>query len=635
MILMKDDKICKITKHEEIGLNILICLLLAGSIVAVYWQTGNFDFVNFDDPIYVKDNPLVKHGLTPDGIKWAFTMVYASNWHPLSWISHMVDVDLFGMRPGMHHLTNVLFHMMDSILLFIVMNRMTGARWRSALAAAIFALHPIHVESVAWISERKDVLSTFFWMLTMLCYHWYVRGPRISKYLSVVVIFTLGLMAKPMLVTLPFVLLLLDLWPLKRNELILPPVASSSNARQAWWPIKYQQGVPWLILEKVPLMIIALSVCEETFFAQSIGGAVSSLERLHFASRIQNTITSYVTYLWKMIWPFNLAVFYPYPKHFNIAVVALCFLFLICVTVIVIISLRKFPYLVTGWFWYLGTLIPVIGIVQVGSQSMADRYTYIPSVGIFIIVSWGLADIFRRWIYGGRIVSSILSVGVLGLLSCSTYIQISTWKNSETLFSHALAVTSDNYLAYNNLGVALYNRGDVDGAIQHYQESLKIKSNYINAHCNLGIALAKEKKYTEAFFHYRECLLIEPGYAEAYYNMGVAFSDMGRKDEAIKQYLEALKNNSNHEDAHNNLGLLLAEKGNLDEAIQHYLKALRVNPDNTRTRINLTDALLKKGRVDEALSQVDEAIKSSPRNPNLFAKRAEVYRAKQKRQCSF
>jgi tetratricopeptide (TPR) repeat protein len=507
---------------------------------------------------------------------------------------------------------------------------MTGARWRSALTAAIFALHPIHVESVAWISERKDVLSTFFFILTMLCYHWYIQGPRISKYLLVVVTFTLGLMAKPMLVTLPFVLLLLDMWPLKRKELILPSFAGGSNARQAWWPIKYQHSVPWLILEKVPLMIIALSVCWETFFAQSISGAVSSLERLHFAYRMQNTITSYVTYLWKMIWPLNLAIFYPYPKHFNTALVALYFLFLICVTMIVIKFLRKFPYLVTGWFWYLGTLIPVIGIVQVGSQSMADRYTYIPSIGIFIIASWGLTDIFRRWNYGGRVALSILSAGVLGFLSYSTYIQISTWKNSETLYSHALGVTSDNYLAYNNLGVALYNRGDVDSAIRHYQESLKIKLNYINAHCNLGIALTKEKKYTEAFIHYRECLRIEPGYSEAYYNMGVAFSEMGRKDEAIKQYLEALKNNSNHENAHNNLGLLLAEKGNLNEAIQHYLKALRVNPDNTRTRINLTDALLKKGRFDEALSQVDEAIKSSPRNPNLYTKRAEVSRAKRK-----
>ena len=598
MILMKDDEICKITKHGKIGFNILICLLLAVSIVVVYWQTGNFDFVNYDDPIYVKDNPLVKHGLTLDGIKWALTMVYASNWHPLSWISHMIDVDLFGMRPGMHHLTNVLFHVLNSILLFIVMNRMTSARWRSALAAAIFALHPIHVESVAWISERKDVLSTFFWILTMLCYHWYVQGPRISKYLWVVVIFTLGLMAKPMLVTLPFVLLLLDLWPLKRAEGINKPPADSSVTRHAWRQIKYQPCMPWLMLEKVPLMIIALLVCGETFYAQTIGGSVSSLERLSFASRIQNTIASYVTYLGKMIWPLNLAVFYPYPKHFNAELVAADFLFLICVTVIVIMSVRKLPYLVTGWFWYLGTLIPVIGIVQVGSQSMGDRYAYIPSVGIFIIVSWGLTDIFRRWNYGGRVVLSILSVGVLGLYTCSTYIQISTWKNSETLFSHALDVTNDNYLAYNNLGVALYNRGDVDGAIQHYQESLKIKSNYINAHCNLGIALTKEKKYTEAFVHYKECLLIEPGYPEAYYNMGVAFSDMGRKDEAFNQYLEALKNNPNHENAHNNLGLLLAEKGNFDEAIQHYLKALRANPDNTRTRINLTDALLKKGRVD-------------------------------------
>ena len=601
----------------------VILVFIAVSVLAVYWQVTGFNFVNFDDPVYITTNKDIRHGLTLDGLKFASTCIYASNWHPLTWISHMLDVEMFGLNPGMHHLTNVLLHILNSILLFLVFERMTGALWRSAAVAALFALHPIHVESVAWISERKDVLSTFFWMLTMLAYHWYVMNKTISRYLLVALLFGLGLMAKPMLVTLPFVLLLLDFWPLKRNELAFRLTSTDSQPEQNMWPNINLHGALQLILEKTPLIVMAIIASSETFYAQSVGGAVNSLGQVHMAMRVQNAITSYVAYLWKMIWPMHLAVFYPYPWHFNNAVVALCLIFLTIVTFIVLIAGKRMPYLATGWLWYLGTLVPVLGIIKVGSQAMADRYAYIPLIGIFVMVVWGLRDIFYRWSYGKAALGSLALI-ILALLTWATSIQVATWKNSEILFSHALAVTGDNYLAHDNLGVALFDRGDVDGAIKHYRESIRLRRNYVNAQCNLGVALAKKKQYAEAFTHYRECLRIKPGYSEAYYNMGVALTDLGRKDEAVKQYTEVLKNYPRHENAHRNLGLLLAEKGNFDEAIAHYYKALYANPDNVGTRINLADSLLKQGSIEEAMIQVEEALKIDPRNLNLCMKLAEI-----------
>ena len=601
----------------------IIVIIIAACVFAVYWQVNGFNFVNFDDPVYITTNKDIRHGLTLDGLKFAFTCVYASNWHPLTWISHMLDVEMFGLNPGMHHLTNVFLHILNSILLFLVFERMTGALWRSAAVAALFALHPIHVESVAWVSERKDVLSTFFWMLTMLAYHWYVMNKTISKYLLVALFFGLGLMAKPMLVTLPFVLLLLDFWPLRRNELSFRLIATDSKHEQHIWSTINLQGALLLILEKTPLIVMAIIAGSETFYAQWAGGAVNSLGQVPSGMRVQNAITSYVAYLWKMIWPMHLSVFYPYPWHFNIAVVASCLIFLAIVTFTVLIVRKRMPYLATGWLWYLGTLVPVIGIIKVGSQAMADRYTYIPLIGIFVMVVWGLRDIFCRWSYGKAALGSLALI-ILALLTWATSIQVATWKNSEILFSHALAVTKDNYLAQDNLGVALFDRGDVDGAIKHYRESIRLRRNYVNAQCNLGVALVKKKQYAEAFTHYRECLRINPGYSEAYYNMGVALADLGRKDEAIKQYTEVLKNYPRHENAHRNLGLLLAEKGNFDEAIAHYYKALDANPDNVGTRINLADSLLKKGSIEEALIQIKEALKIDPKNLNLHTKFEEI-----------
>lgn len=593
---------------------IFVCVLLAIAVLAVYWQVHTFDFVSLDDHMYVRDNPVVQNGLNLDTVHWAFSEVYASNWHPLTWISHMADVDFFGMNPGRHHLTSVVLHLLNGILLFLVLERMTGAMWKSAMVAALFALHPVHVESVAWISERKDVLSTLFWLLTMAAYLWYVKRPKVGRYGAVAVMLGLGLMAKPMLVTLPFALLLLDFWPLDRVERTIrgyPRLSALLN----------------LCMEKLPLLAIAVAAGGMTFYAQSAGGAVNPLDRLAVSSRIINAITAYVLYLYKTLWPLDLAAFYPYPERFNLVLTGACLVLLSAITLFVLVWSRKLPYLVTGWFWYLGTLVPVIGFVQVGSQSMADRYTYIPLIGIFIIAVWGGAELAER-VWSDARVPATISIVLLALLSWLAWAQAGTWRDSETLFSHALKVTSDNYLAHNSLGAALFEKGDTDQAMLHYRESLRIKPCNVNAHCNLGIALAKKRGYEEALEEYRECLRIRPGHPEALYNMALLMSDLGKTDEAIRNYQAILENNPYHEKARNNLGYLFAGKGMHDEARDQYLKVLDINPGNVRTRINLADSLSALGAYDEAVHQVGLALQVQPGNPALHVKLGEIYMRK-------
>jgi protein O-mannosyl-transferase len=612
-------------KINENWFRVIFCLLLVSTLVLIYSQVKSFEFVNFDDPIYVTGNMFIRHGFTLDGIACAFNGIYASMWHPLTWISHMMDIQLFGMDPGMHHLTSVVLHILNSILLFFLFERMTGTLWRSAAVAALFALHPIHVESVAWISERKDVLSTFFLILTMLSYYRYTRTRTIGSYLLVVVTYSLGIMAKPMLVTLPFLLLLLDFWPLRRQELF--PYADSLQAAKDVIPLINLKGAFKLVLEKAPLMIMAFVVSGVTYYAQLNGGVVNSLDRVPAATRLQNIITAYATYLGKMIWPMHLAVYYPYRWHFSIVAITAYILFLSIVTIAALISARRSPYFTIGWFWYMGVLVPVVGIVQVGSQAMADRYSYISLVGIFVIIVWGLTDLIGRTRLARAALLAALIVVLVSFAGLS-WIQVGTWKDSETLFSHAIAVTKDNHMAHNNLGVALYERGDVEGAMEEYRESLRIMPSYVNANCNLGLALAGRKLYAEAFNYYQKCIHIKPEYSEAHYNMGVALSDMGRKNDAIVQYREVLKNYPKHENAHNNLGTLLAEKGDLEGAIYHYRKAIETNPYNVRSRLNLADVWMRLNRKDDAAFQIYKALAAEPRNPYLYTRIGDIYSQK-------
>ena len=446
----------------------VVCLFLVIGILAVYWQVGNHEFVNYDDKDYITENQHVQAGLTLKSIAWAFTSTYASNWHPLTWLSHMLDCEIYGLNPRGHHFTNVFFHILNSILLFLIFKRMTGAFWKSAFVAALFAIHPLHVESVAWAAERKDVLSTFFCMLTMGAYILYVENQGIKKYLLTVLLFTLGLMAKPMLITLPFVLLLLDYWPLGRFN-------KRSPALQLIW-------------EKIPLFVLTAVSSIVTFLVQQ--KAMSSLEVFPITARIFNALVSYLSYIVKMIWPFHLAIFYPYPGMPPVWQIAGACLLLVFISCIAIRTVRRYPYFAVGWLWYLGTLVPVIGLVQVGLQSMADRYTYIPLTGIFIIIAWGIPDLIAKWRYK-KIGLFITTTTLISILMICTWSQVGCWRNSITLFSHAINVTENNSVAHNNLGSAFADQGKASETIKHYAEALRIDPMYADAHYNLGNAFTQ------------------------------------------------------------------------------------------------------------------------------------------------
>ena len=569
----------------------LVCLFLVLTVLAVYWQVGSHEFVNFDDKDYITENQQVQAGLTLKSIAWAFTSTHAGNWHPLTWLSHMLDCQIYGLNPKGHHFTSVFFHILNSILLFLIFKKMTGVFWKSAFVAALFALHPLQVESVAWAAERKDVLSTFFWMLTMGAYILYVKNPGIKKYLLTVLLFALGLMAKPMLITLPFVLLLLDYWPLGRF-----------NKRSLAYA---------LVREKIPLFALAAASSIVTFFAQQSGGAVRSLDTLPLFVRISNALVSYISYIVKMILPHNLAVLYPHPKGFPMWQVAGACLLLVFISLMAVKIFKRRPYFAVGWLWYLGTLVPVIGLVQVGHQAMADRYTYIPLIGIFIIIAWGVSDIAARWRYKkeGFVAASAI---LLLILMAVTWFQLGYWANSITLFSHAIIVTENNSTAHNNLGVALKGQGKLSEAIEHYNEALRIRPKYADTHNNLGNVLADQGKLSEAIKHYTEALRIKPNHANAHNNLGNALFDQGRISEAISYYYKALRIKPNNADAHYNLGNVLFKEKKVDEAIGHYTEALRIKPNNALAHNNLGSALARQRRLDEAIRHYSEALRIRP-----------------------
>ena len=536
---------------ENLLYSIVICIVLIAATLIVYIQVIGFVFINLDDPGYVSRNDIVKQGITTEGIRWAVSTFHKANWHPMTWISHMLDVQFFGMNPGMHHLTNVIFHILNTLMLFLVLKRMTGTLWRSAAVAALFALHPLHVESVAWISERKDVLSTFFWMLTMVSYLWYVQQCTVRRYIVVFLSFALGLLSKPMLVTLPFALALLDFWPLKRWEPFLPGNSDNDHGKRTLRSRYKQQVLPILIAEKIPLIVLAVVSSIITFYAQKSGGAVSSVDSLAIGTRLANAITSYAAYLDKMVMPYNLAVFYPYTDTFNFITVSLSALLLIFITTVVLLAVKEKPYLVVGWFWYLGTLFPVIGIVQVGSQSMADRYTYIPLIGVFVMIVWGIVDLLNRQRYGKTVLRT--ATLVFPLFIWVSWVQVGLWKNNETLFMHALDVTRNNYIIHYNLGITLYEQGDVDGAIREYQESLQIKPDLAEAHNNLGTILLLKGYPDEAIRHYLESLRVNPHQTDTYNDLGAAYLRKGNIRRAIECFQEAISEKSDNADAIKNL----------------------------------------------------------------------------------
>jgi len=570
------------TNIRRFHLNSIIGLFLITAVLLVYWQVQNFSFVNIDDSVYVYENPHVRAGLTFDGLIWAFTTNKAANWHPLTWLSHMLDCQLFGLDPGAHHWTNLLFHMANSLLLFFIFNKMTGTIWRSAFVAGLFALHPLHVESVAWISERKDVLSTFFGLLSIGAYVRYAERKHRLSYLMCVLFLGLGLMAKPMLVSFPFVLLLLDFWPLKRfageNYSAPRTGAAAVFAGRNLFP---------LIREKIPLFILVFLLSVTAITAQQSKGAVQTLEYFPFHFRIYNALITYVTYIAKTVWPSHLSIYYPHPGNTLLLwQVAGAASLLIVITVMVVRISGRYPYAVVGWFWYLGTLVPVIGLVQVGTQAMADRYTYIPLIGLFIIVAWGISDIAGDWKYGKTVLVAF-AVIVFSALGVRTATQVGYWQNDVALYANAIRVDDRNDLAHNNLGVALDAMGRRDQAISHYRKSVEINPLNVEAFNNLANILADKGRLGEAEKYYRKALKIKPENEVFLYNLGALYIRQGKTKMALEQFAEALRIKPDFAKVYNHMGVVLARQGKLEKARIFFLKAIQIDPDFKAARRNL------------------------------------------------
>lgn len=593
-------------------------MLLAVVTLAVYSQVRRFEFVNFDDPEYVTENAHVRAGLTWDGMVWAFKSLEAANWFPLTWLSHMADCQFFGLRSGWHHWTNVLLHTLATLVLFAALKRMTGAVWRSAFVAFLFALHPMHVESVAWVAERKDVLSGLFWCAALWCYARYAERPSLQRYWPVLAAFCLGLMSKPMVVTLPFVLLLLDVWPLRR-----------ANRMSVLW-------------EKIPLFALAAGESLVTFVAQQRGHALRSLGTLPFSYRLENALVTYVVYIFRMFWPMHLAVYYPYFHYLPPGGVAGAAVALAAISIVVVRRLRTETYLAVGWFWYLGTLAPVIGLVQVGGQSSADRYTYLPMIGLTIMLAWGVTEL-AKWPP-----RALLAAAVAACLACVvlTCYQVSYWENSGTLFLHAVEVTRDNYLAHNNLAdyylihrrneearvqvnAALHLRpgypearvnlatiltrmGRLSDAEREYHVALAFQPGNVEAHMGLGVALATEGRIQEALREFQNVVVLRPGYAEGHYSLGRVLASMGRAEQAMAEFREAVRLRPEHAEAHHSLGITLASRGRLTEAIAEFTAEARLKPDDANVHNNLGMTLAGVGLYDDAIAQFAEALKIQP-----------------------
>lgn len=583
--------------------DLFIYIVLSGLTLFAFWPVLHADFINLDDGEYITSNFYVQAGLRWAGIKWAFTTFYASNWHPLTWLSHMLDVSLFGKGPAGPHAINLALHIANTLLLYALFKRMTGAVWRSALVAALFAIHPLHVESVAWISERKDVLSTFFWLLTLLAYANYVRkeGTRNRWYALALLFFVCGLMSKPMLVTLPFVLLLLDFWPFRRLEL-----GGDVLGDRALPGLGLKQLVP-LIKEKAPFFLLSAVSCAITVFAQR--RAMTSLVRLSPGERVANALSSYVAYLEKSFWPVHLGIPYLLPTHWPLMKVIFAAVLVLGCSILAFCTYRRMPFVVVGWFWFLGTLVPVIGLVQVGAQALADRYTYVPLIGIFVVIVWGLAELAAR--LRNPALPMGAAVAVLVGMTILAREQAGYWRDTETLFRHTLEVTKDNYAAYSILSSVYFEEGKLDKATAYCQRALDIKPNYPDALNNFG-AILEAKGSNESLEAYREALRMDPNHTGALYNLGNALMARGKQEEALGYFEKVLKLKPGSLETLNNMANALAALGRLDEAIADYRYALRVQPDQPKVLRNLGAALAKQKNFSEAIACYQGVLQSMP-----------------------
>jgi protein O-mannosyl-transferase len=590
-------------KKKNAVLVFSLCLVLAIMTLSVYLQVGSHQFISFDDYQYVRDNPHVSGGITGKNVLWAFTSIEASNWHPVTWISHMADVQLYRMNPRYHHLTNVVIHTASSLLLLLLLLRCTGSLWKSSFVAALFALHPLHVESVAWVAERKDVLSAFFGILTLFFYSGYLARKTPGRYLLALFSFLLGLMSKPMLVTLPVIMLLMDYWPLGRYR----QENQGQSARQLMGRMLS------LIKEKTPFFALTLPSVVLTIYAQHQGGSVAGLKEIPLLLRTGNALIAYVKYIGKILWPSDLAIFYPLPTAVPLWQVIGSLLILVLLSTGAIRAGRRYPYLVLGWFWFLITLLPVIGLIQVGGQSMADRYTYLPALGLFIMAAWGVPDLVRRLRHREGILALLAGMVIIASTAL-TWKQIGYWQDGISLYRHALQVTSNNHLANFNLAVDLTEKGDLDGAIQAYRASLEGNTFISEAHNNLGFVLAKKGDWDAAIKEYQASLWMNPKDTRCLLNLGDAFSQQGDLKSAIKQYRQVLALTPENTDASTNLGNALTRSGDLDAAIEIYRGVLRIIPASTDVHNNLGAALARKGDLDGAISEYQAALRINPVN---------------------
>lgn len=626
--------------RAEIRNAILVCIVLAGATVAAFWPVTNAQFVNLDDPTYISDNLRVQRGLTMENVKWAFTTFHGSLWHPLTWLSVMLDCELFGVNPAAMHRVNLGFHVGSALLLFLMLRRLTRALWASAIVAALFALHPLRVESVAWIAERKDVLSTFFWILTMWSYAEYVQRRCAGWYTAAVLLFSLGLMAKAMLVTLPFVLLLVDFWPLRRMGVAAP---------------RWLAHLGRLVFEKLPFFALTAGSISLTLLAPGHGEGVVSFVRLPLSERFENAIVSYARYLGKTFWPTDLAVYYPHPGEWPGLVVFAAAALLVIVSGLAVGGLRRFPWFFAGWFWFVGTLTPVLGIVQVGGQSMADRFTYVPSIGLFMAIVWTV----RELVLEKRALrfTSLAACGAI-VVACAvmTHRQAGYWKDSHTLFAHAAKVTPpstlmlnsmgdalveqgrdgeamqkfkaalqldpEDALAWGNIGNILFRDGKLDEAVEHYREGLRYNSKSALLHYNLALALGAKGQFIEAIGHHEKALALEPFYVNARLNLGNAYMSLGNPEAAATNYLAALHLKHDFPAAHYNLGNTRLTQGRVEEAIKHFAEAARLDKTFVDAHRQWGIALQQAGRRAEALPHLQRALALAPSSPGIRAQLA-------------
>ncbi|MHB8907351.1 MAG: tetratricopeptide repeat protein [Syntrophales bacterium] len=525
---------------------IMSVFLLAAVAVILYWPVTCYQFIAMDDILYVVENPDIQKGLSREGLSWAMTTLYTTNWHPLTWLSLMADNQLYGLNAAGYHVSSLLLHILNTLLLFLVLRRMTGEIWKCLTVAALFCVHPLNIESVVWIAERKNLLSTFFWILTLYSYVRYVDRMGWLRYVQTLFLFTLGLMAKPMLVTLPLVLLLLDYWPLARF-----PHANRDLTDNFPKPTRGRFVLSDLLKEKIPFFLLSLLSALVTVYAANIGGAVKSVTAFPLSWRFTNALLAYGSYLKKMIWPMDLAIFYPYPTSRPVWQITAAILFLTAITLFVTLKRESHPYLVVGWFWYLITLLPVIGIVQVGFQSMANRYAYVPLIGIFVLIVWGISDLIKtqisRWCLPAAAVTLIM------IMSFSTWVQLPYWRNSEAVFKHAIRVTGDNFFAQAGMGDVWHRRGNLQIASLHYRESLRIQPGYAEARNNLAVILMKVGRVAEAEVEFRTALKFKPELADAQNNLGAALASQGKFQEAVDHFGRALQLKPGYATAQDNL----------------------------------------------------------------------------------